>query len=168
MPTNPTTAQPKVTTYPNFGPYLTYAESVKSATAIRLGIVNVPPPEQYANMMRVYKEIYEPICKKFGKLPVSSFFRSPKLNSAVKGSKTSAHLLGLAIDIDCDGSSLTTNKALYQWVRQNLKYDQCIQEYPDRNGNPGWIHIGLRLDGKYRQQGMRAELRGEDTIYIYE
>ncbi|GAB4018642.1 D-Ala-D-Ala carboxypeptidase family metallohydrolase [Spirosoma migulaei] len=153
---------------PDFGPLLTYSESVKSSTAIRHGIANVPNAAQYKNMCRVYADFYVPICKQFGKLPVSSFFRSVKLNTAVNGSKTSAHMDGLAIDIDCDGLRTPSNKELYQWVRKNLKFDQLITEFPDGNGNPGWVHIAHRLFGADRQQGMRAEKRGNDVIYMYE
>lgn len=159
----------KTQLFPDFGPLLTYAESVKSTTAIRLGITNVPTAEQYRNMVQAYKDFYVTICKQFGKLPVSSFFRSPALNRAVKGSGTSAHMAGCAIDIDCDGLKTPTNKELYQWCRANLKFDQCITEFPDANGNPGWIHIAHnRTGGVDRQQGMRAVMKQGSVYYIYE
>lgn len=159
---------PPAIIFPNFGPLLTYQEAVKSSTAIQNGIANIPTAAQYANMVRVYNDFYVPICRHFGKLPVSSFYRTKRLNTAVKGSKTSAHMDGLAIDIDCDGLNKPTNKELYLWIRANLKFDQVITEYPDANGNPGWVHVAHRLVGKDRQQGMRAVKRGDDVVYIYE
>lgn len=158
-----------VQSLPNFGKWLTFAEAIKSDTAIRLGIVNVPSAEHYKNMVRVYTDFYVPICERFGKLPVSSFFRCPRLNKAVKGSATSAHMAGCAIDIDCDGVLSPTNKELYEWCKANLKYDQLIEEYPDANGNPGWVHIANnRTGGANRQQGMRATLKNGQVYYTYE
>lgn len=157
------------TQWPDFGKWLTFYESIKSDTAIRKGIVNVPNTAHYKNMVRAYNDFYVPICNKFGKLPVSSFFRCPRLNTAVKGSKTSAHMAGSAIDIDCDGIKTPTNKELYEWCRKNLKYDQLITEFPDKNGNPSWVHIAHSRDGsKDRQQGMRAVEKGGNVYYIYE
>ena len=166
---NPLIAQSKpIQLFPDFGKYLTYNEAVKSAEAIRRGLKNIPTAQQYANMVRAYNDFYVPICNQFGKLPVTSFFRSAEVNKAVGGSKTSAHMSGLAIDIDCDGLRSVSNKDLYQWVRKNLKFDQVITEFPDKNGNPSWIHIAHRANGPDRQQGMRAEKRGDGVIYIYE
>lgn len=165
MPTNPLLATPAIV-FPNFGPYLTYNEAVKSATAIRKGIANVPNAVQYANMQRVYTLLYEPICRKFGKLPVSSFFRSAALNKAIGGASNSAHLYGCAIDIDCDGSGLTTNKKLFDWCRVNLDTDQIILENPDSAGNPAWVHLGLSRDGKpNRHQVLRMIRQGGKVAY---
>jgi len=157
--------------FPDFGEWLTYAEGVKSAEAIRRGILNVPTLEQYNNMVKAYTGLYVPICRQFGKLPITSFFRSAKLNVAVKGSKTSAHMDGLAIDIDCDGLKHVSNDVLYKWIRQNrwtLGYDQVITEFPDAAGKPSWIHVAYRATGNQRRQGMRAEKRPGQVIYIYE
>ena len=126
--------------YPDFGVWLTYVEAVRSDTARRKGLSNVPTPAQYAAMKAVYENIYAPLCKRFGKLPVSSFFRSKAVNKAVGGSRTSQHMEGEAIDIDCDGTRLIDNKNLFAWIKANMNWDQIILEYPDQNGNPGWVH----------------------------
>lgn len=155
-----------MSTFPNFGPLLTYAESVKSTTAIRRGIINQPTPEQYRNMAKVYQEVYAPICAKFGKLPVSSFFRSAALNRAIGGATNSAHLYGCAIDIDCDGIGYPTNKELFAWVRANLTFDQLIGEGIGADGHFQWVHIGLAQQGKgSRQQCLIMERKGGKTIY---
>lgn len=171
MPTNPliVPTRPKlIQPFDDFGAWLSYAEAVKSDTAIRLGIANVPTAAQYANGKRAYTDFFVPICKKFGKKRVNSMFRSKKLNTAIKGSKTSSHMDFLAIDIDCDGIPGITNKELYVWCRANLKFDQLITEFPDENGNPGWIHISYRATGYQRQQCMRAEKKAGQVYYIYE
>jgi hypothetical protein len=139
--------------HPDFGIYLTYAESIKSATAIRRGIDNTPGAEQYANIKRLYDAVYKPLCEHFGfKLPVSSLFRSVALNKAIGGSATSDHRNGNAIDIDMDNSGRKlTNRALFEYVRDNLDFDQLIWEYGN-SSNPDWVHISYRGQGNNRNQ----------------
>ncbi len=128
----------------DFGKWLTIDEAIRSDTARRAGIVNLPDEQEYDHMMLVYTYIYAPLCERFGKLPVSSFFRSKKLNGIIKGaSKTSQHMTGQAIDIDCDGIKGVTNKQLFTYIREYMNYDQIGLEYPDQWGNPGWVHVSF-------------------------
>ncbi|WP_168207832.1 D-Ala-D-Ala carboxypeptidase family metallohydrolase [Spirosoma sp. KCTC 42546] len=136
------------TQFYDFGHWLTFNESVKSATAIRKGIANIPTPLIYANMVKVYKDFYEPLCEQFGKLPVSSFYRSPALNAAIGGASKSAHMYGCAIDIDCDSLPLVTNLQVFNWARAHLKFDQLILENPDAHNNPAWVHVAHNRDGQ--------------------
>ena len=130
--------------FPDFGQWLTYSEAIRSNTARRRGIANIPTATQYTAMMAVYTNIYLPLCLKFGKLPVSSFFRIRKLNTAVGGSKTSQHMDGEAIDIDCDSLvGEPTNRQLYNYILKHLEFDQLGLEYPDEKGNPGWVHVSF-------------------------
>ncbi|QMW05361.1 D-Ala-D-Ala carboxypeptidase family metallohydrolase [Spirosoma foliorum] len=166
MPQNPIIAPSIPVVFPDFGKLLTYNESVKSATAIRKGIANVPNADQYKNMVRVYNDFYVPICTKFGKLPVSSFFRSLALNKAIGGATTSAHMSGNAIDLDCDGLGRPTNLELFNWCRANLHFDQLILENPDQHNNPSWVHIANNRDGQpNRGQVLRMIRKGSKTIY---
>lgn len=130
--------------FPDFGPWLTYAEAVKSATALRRGIDNTPPVAVYDRMKLVYEHLYAPLCEHFGKVPVSSFFRSVNLNRAVGGSKGSQHVTGEAIDLDCDGVRGVTNRAVFEFIRDRLDFDQLINEAPDAAGNPSWVHVSFR------------------------
>lgn len=135
-------------TFPDFGPYLSFKESIKSATAIRKGFLNMPSPLIYQNMVKVYHDFYVPICDRFGKIPVSSFYRSPELNAAIGGARNSAHLYGCAIDLDCDSLRTVSNKMLFEWIRANLKFDQLILENPDQHNNPAWVHVAHNRDGE--------------------
>lgn len=134
--------------------YLTYEEAIKSPTAKRLGIENEPIPEQLENMKYVAKEIFDPV-REFvgGPLLASSFFRSKELNDAVPGSSaTSQHMTGEAIDIDCDGYQYGSNLAVFDFIRNNLVFDQLINEYPDRFGAPAWVHVSKKRIGHNRGQ----------------
>lgn len=122
--------------------YLTYDEATKSPTAIRLGIPNEPNPVQLANMKYVAVEIFDKV-RLFvgGPVHASSFFRSQELNDAVPGSsKTSQHMTGEAIDIDCDTYGFGNNLQVFDFIRNELIFDQVIAEYPDKFGMPAWVH----------------------------
>lgn len=147
--------------------HITYAEATKSNTAIRLGISNDPTSEQIEAMEHVAKMIFEPVRRDVagGKpLLVSSFFRSEDVNSAVNGSLTSQHVKGEAIDIDADYFDNGTNREIFEYIRENLNFDQLIWEYGD-DKNPAWIHVSLRKKGKNRKKVLRAERKSGRTEY---
>lgn len=129
--------------------HITIEEATKSNTAIRLGIVNVPNAEQLDAMVLVALNCFEPIRKWLGSpIKVNSFFRCDALNKAVGGSVTSQHRKGEAIDMD--GGTRQTNKAIFEWAKANLVYDQIIFEYGDATG-PDWVHISFSKNGNRNQ-----------------
>lgn len=134
--------------------FLTYEESTKSPTALRLGIDNHPDAEQLENMRHVAKKVFDPV-RKFvgGPLMASSFFRSKELNDAIPGSsKTSQHMTGEAIDIDADAYLYGSNLAIFEFIKNNLEWDQLILEYPDKFGSPAWVHVSLKRIGNNRRE----------------
>ena len=133
--------------------YLNYEEATKSQTATRLGIKNEPNPQQLEAMKYVAVNVFDKV-REFvgGPLHASSFFRSEKLNAAIGGSsKTSQHMKGEAIDIDCDTFGHGTNQGIFDYIRVNLEYDQVIGEYPDANGKWSWVHVSLKKSGNRKQ-----------------
>jgi zinc D-Ala-D-Ala carboxypeptidase len=133
--------------------YLNYEEATKSQTAIRLGIKNEPNPQQLEAMKYVAVNVFDKV-REFvgGPLHASSFFRSDKLNAAIGGSsKTSQHMKGEAIDIDCDTFGHGTNQEVFNYIRVNLDYDQVIGEYPDAKGKWSWVHVSLKKSGNRKQ-----------------
>jgi zinc D-Ala-D-Ala carboxypeptidase len=134
--------------------FLTLEEATYSKTAIEKGIANIPTPEHLANMKHVAVEIFDPV-RRFagGPLLASSFYRSPSLNTSIGGSsKTSQHMKGEAVDIDCDHYKNGTNRAVFDFILTKLPFDQLILEYPDTLGNPSWVHASLRRDGNNRRE----------------
>ncbi|GGI16470.1 D-Ala-D-Ala carboxypeptidase family metallohydrolase [Oxalicibacterium faecigallinarum] len=122
----------------NLSKHFTLAELTISQEAARRGIDNTPSPTALANLKRV-AAVLEEVRALFGMpIVVSSGYRSPELNAAIGGSRTSAHVLGLAADINCPGITPTV---LARKIRDSrIIFDQLILEYPDRGG---WVHIGL-------------------------
>lgn len=136
--------------------HITLAEATKSQTATRKGIDNTPPKEVIPNMIAVAEKCFEPLREWHGKpIGISSFYRSPALNRAVKGSARSQHCKGQAIDIDADiFDNGLTNKQIYTWLVNNVDFDQIIWEY-GTDDNPAWVHISYVSKEKNRRQQLR-------------
>ena len=116
--------------------YFTIKELCKSSTAEQKKIDNTPNSEIVNNLEKLVEYILDPLREKYGKpIIVNSGYRSPALNKAVNGSKTSQHMKGLAADITA--GSVTKNKVLFNLVQElNLPFDQHIDEKKFR-----WIHV---------------------------
>lgn len=129
----------------NISEHITLREATFSATGTRLGIKNEPNQDTIWKMKAVAERCFEPARKWRNKpIAVNSFFRCPELNKAVKGSSTSQHMKGEAIDMDAGTNA--DNKKLYEWCKANLVYDQLIWEYGDEAG-PDWVHISFSAAG---------------------
>jgi len=140
---------------------LTLKEVTKSGTAQRMGIDNQPSQQQLQNLIILAKEVFQPIRDYFGvPIYVSSAFRSKALNKAIRGSKSSQHCKGEAIDLDQDyRNTNVTNRQVFDYIKDNLEFTQLIWENGN-DENPDWVHVGydaknlkkkvLRLkNGKY-------------------
>lgn len=132
--------------------HVSLAEAIKSATAKRKGIDNTPTADAKVRMTNVAEKVFEPLRTHFNvPIYISSFYRSEKLNKAVNGSKTSQHVKGEAMDLDADVFGGITNKQIFDYIKNNLEYDQLIWEYGNAT-NPSWVHVSLKLCGKNRKQ----------------
>ena len=142
----------------------TLPELVKSSTAERLGISNMPDSAQtLVNLVNVANHILQPVRDQFGPIRVNSGYRGLPLNKAVGGSKTSQHCKGEAADFE---SSRIGNYKLACWCRDNLEFDQLILEYYTQ-GEPssGWVHCSYRTDGQNRGKINTAlRIKGK-TVY---
>jgi len=113
--------------------YFKEEEFTRSDTARRNGIDNRPDEVVRANLRRLMS-VLEGIRKGFGSaIVVTSGYRCPQLNTLVGGSKTSAHLKGLAADLVCND-----NRRLFEYIRDHADFDQLINEK-----NYSWVHFGL-------------------------
>ncbi len=129
---------------------LTLQEAITSQTATRLGIDNTPNERQIENLKLVATHCFQPIRDHFGKpIRVSSGFRSKALNKAIRGSATSDHPKGLALDLQ--GTNGIANKEIFDWAKENLDFDQLIWEYGTKK-EPAWVHISYRRNSKNRRQ----------------
>jgi len=134
----------------NISKYITFEEATTSQTAIRNKILNVPTDLELINMQLVGIRVFDVVREHF-KTPirVSSFFRCLRLNNAVGGSKTSQHVKGQAIDMQ--GAGKLTNQMIFDYVKENLDFDQLIHEY-GTDTNPAWVHVSYVSKEKNRKQ----------------
>lgn len=70
---------------------------------------------------------------------------------------------GCALDIDVDGSTSITNKEIFEFIKNNLEFNQLIWEFGDDN-NPDWVHVSYR-DKENKKRILKAvRIKGE-TFY---
>lgn len=135
------------------------SEMQVSATASRKGIPNVAPPEAVKALKLLCEEILEPVREHYGRpVVITSGYRSPRVNVAVGGSKTSQHCFGEAADFTVPGKS---NIDVCRWIAANLTFDQLIYEFGER----GWVHCSFSL-GRARNQVLTATKANGRTKYL--
>ncbi len=140
---------------------LTLLEATKSNTATRLGIDNTPPPAIIDRMVETAEKIFQPLRDALGPIRVSSFYRSPDLNRAIGGSKTSQHCKGEAIDMQ---GILASNKILFNSACDLEDFDQIIWEFGTLE-EPDWVHVSYSKTHN-RKQILRATKIGKRTAYV--
>jgi len=146
--------------------HLTLEECTQSATADKLGIVNNNPNQSVIDNMKLLAEkVFEPIREHFkAPIHVSSVYRGLNLNQAIKGSITSQHCAGQAMDIDMGDKGKPSNFEIFQYIKKNLKFDQLIFEH-GTDKNPAWVHVSY-TNGKNRQQVLKARKnKAGKTVY---
>lgn len=130
-------------------------EMTASQVAKREKINNTPSKHVRANLIALCRYVLEPVRKAWGgAIIVTSGYRSPALNARVGGAKTSQHTKGQAVDIKAaNGDQLGLLNCIEECMsKDGLKVDQLINEYPDENGVPSWVHVSFRTDNKNRGQ----------------
>ena len=146
--------------------HLLLSELIRSESAKRKGISNMPTPEHIENLKVLATTIFEPIRAHFGvPIHISSGYRSTALNKDIKGSSSSQHCKGEAIDIDMDGSGTITNAEVFIFILENLPFDQLIWEFGN-DQNPNWVHVSYAVNGRQRGQVLKAVKRGTRTVYL--
>ena len=159
--------------------HVSYNEVCRSYTAIRHGINNEPPTLVLNTIRETARNIFEPVRNHFNKrIYISSFYRNPELNVLIGGSATSSHPMGESIDMDADyyqeklnDGTILTNAMIFNWIRENLSFDQLIWEFGD-DENCNWVHAawrGLRNNRKQVLKSIRHfnDLKNKhETIYL--
>ena len=140
---------------------LSLKEVVKSNTATRLGIDNEPTREHLENLIIIAEKVFQPIREHF-KTPIgiSSGYRSKELNTAVRGSSTSDHCKGMALDLDADIFEGVSNKEIFEFIRDNLEFTQLINEF-----NYSWVHVSYD-ENNLKKQILTAEKKNGRTKYV--
>ena len=152
----------------NISKHITYDEATVSSKAKELKIDNDPNSKQLTNMKLLAENIFEKVREHFDTpIYISSFFRSSKLNTKLKGSSTSQHCanVGAAMDIDADVYKGVTNTEIFNYILENLNFDQLIWEFGN-DENPDWVHVSYVSDVLNRKEVLKA-YKDKDNKTVY-
>jgi zinc D-Ala-D-Ala carboxypeptidase len=116
----------------NLSQNFTLSELIKSDTAIRRGIDNNPNAEQIEKLKALCENILQPVRDHFGRVKVTSAFRSVDLCLAIGSSANSQHAKAEAADFEVMGTD-------------NAEY------YTPKEPNSGWIHCSYIPEGRRAQ-----------------
>ena len=135
----------------NLSKNFTLEELTRSEVALRKGLDNTPDAETIANLSVLALGLEE-VRELLGHpLHINSAYRGPKVNSAVGGSKNSAHMKGYAADFVCPqyGDVTEVCRAI---MDSTIAYDQLIHEFNS------WIHISF--DPQMRKSQLTIDSQG--------
>jgi zinc D-Ala-D-Ala carboxypeptidase len=137
--------------------HFTLEEATSSNIAAREGLTNTPDDFILENMKKAAKGM-EKVRSLLGfPIVVSSWYRSVPVNKAAKGSATSSHPKGWAIDFICPRYG-TPKQICELIVKSGIKFDQLIFEGT-------WVHISF--EPELRGQVLTAKFRpGKKTQYF--
>lgn len=139
-PAKPVIVEPKTVDLEQYlSPHFKLKELVRTS---HRELDNTPTEEVIERLKTLCVDFLEPLRAKFGPLYINSGYRSLEVNTAIGGSKTSAHMYGCAADIDPMAKGVTT-RDMVLWLRDEsgLNYDQVIDEYAGKTSN--WLHLGI-------------------------
>ena len=146
----------------NLSRNFTLQELIKSDTAIRKGIDNNPNADQIEKLKLLCERVLQPVRDQFGRVKVTSGYRSPELCLAIGSSVNSQHAKAEAADFEVIG---VDNAELADWVYKYCETDQLILEYyTPGEPNSGWIHCSWVPENR-REQFMHAYRSEGKTKY---
>lgn len=140
----------------NLSTHVTLAEFQDSSTATTHGINNKMNESQIASAKLLCENVFEPLRTYLNTpIKISSGFRSVQLNRMIKGSSTSQHTKGEAMDLQIGANG-------FNFIKDKLDFDQLIWEFGN-DENPSWVHVSY--SSKNRKQVLKATKKNGKTIY---
>jgi len=126
----------------------TLEEFERSDTAKRLKIDNRVPQFAVERLRTLCEKVLQPVRDHFGvPIIITSGYRCPDLNDAVRGATSSQHMKGEAADFKIRAPNLQLYD-IYLWMVDNLEFDQLIWEV---RPNSKWIHVSYKAGGNRQQ-----------------
>ena len=147
----------------NISKNISFKEATFSQTAKKLKIKNEPSEAHIKNMKVLAEKVFQPL-REYCNHPIriNSMYRNAELCEAIGSSASSQHTKGQAVDITSLGEK--TNGELFQWIKENLDFDQMIWEFGN-DESPRWIHISYVNKKSNRNRILRAKYKGSSVTY---
>jgi len=152
--------------------YFTINELCVSGSYPKLVEVPKEGTKEYLNLKVLIDSCLDPIREHLkGPVTVTSGYRPPKLNTAVGGSKTSAHLKGLAADIHFGNNSTDNVKIIQAAIASVPHFDQIIAEGAVFNPDGSlksckWVHVGLSTSNPRKQILWTSDMKTYKALTI--
>ena len=125
----------------------TISELIKSDTASKYNINNMPDINSLDNLLDLIFYCLQPLRDKLNKpVVITSGYRSTRVNRLTGGVSNSQHLYGQAADFIING--MTPFQIIEKIKTYNIDFDQLINEYDK------WVHISY-VKGKNRKQVLK-------------
>jgi zinc D-Ala-D-Ala carboxypeptidase len=133
--------------------HFSWEEVERSPTATEKGIDNTVPENLRANVVKTAEQM-EKVRDVLGGRPlrITSWYRCKALNTAIGGSRTSAHMRGLAVDFK-PPLGWMLYAAFERLADSDIPFDQLIEERTQSGSF--WIHVGF-TEGRPRREVLRA------------
>lgn len=135
--------------------HFTLHEMTISGTAIRHGWKNEPDDLAIQNLQLLCENVLEPLRARFGVIRITSGYRSVQVNKAVGGVEFSQHRYGQAADVFVP--NMEVGKKMFEFIRENTDFDQCIYEYEKKTGRH-WLHLSYNVEGNRHQAFMNYRM----------
>lgn len=129
--------------------HFTLWEMMRSGTAVRMNIKNVPDEQEKEALRQLCQHVLEPLRCRYGAITITSGYRCLRLNRAVGGVPTSQHMRGEAADIFIP--NLEIGRKYFDFIKNNTTFDQLIWE-PRGADVPRWLHVSYTTRRPNRMQ----------------
>ena len=140
----------------NLSKHVTLKEFQASGIATLRNLNNQMNESQIASAKLLCENVFEPLRIHLNTpIEISSGFRSVQLNKMIKGSSTSQHCKGEAMDLQIGSKG-------FNFIKDKLEFDQLIWEFGN-DENPSWVHVSY--SSKNRKQVLKATKKNGKTIY---
>lgn len=147
--------------HPRPGEFFSWAELMVSRKAAALELDNTPPEDAQHRLVDLVANVLDPLRFALKRpIRVTSGYRSPAVNEAVGGAKTSMHKGGEAADIKVKG--MTAEELAEMVVELGLPFDKFVWYAPERGGH---LHISFTKRRPPRGQMLHAPAGGGYTTW---
>lgn len=142
-------------------PDFKYKEFIKSDTALRLGINNMPTDEEWEKIKLLAVMVLQPVRNQFGRIRITSGFRSKELNKSIGGSINSNHCKAEASDIEPLEEGVTLLDVI-KWIYKNLEFRTLTLEFP----LDGWVHVDYREGANIKMLKLKDKNHNYENVTI--
>ena len=140
----------------NLSKHVTLKEFQASGLATLRNLNNEMNESQIASAKLLCENVFEPLRIHLNTpIKISSAYRSVQLNKMIKGSLSSQHCKGEAMDLQIGAKG-------FNFIKDKLDFDQLIWEFGNEE-NPSLVHVSY--SSKNRKQVLKATKKNGKTIY---